>query len=436
VTAPQKGKSKRRASPRRRRERNYKGDGTVTERADGRWEAAITIGKTEKGNPKRLRKYFDTEDEANTWRINTLSELRKGQLATSTATVAELMEQWLAVKERQLKPSTFRNYQSVVRAYIVPHLGDTKLSKLTPLHVERFQLALAAKKVTQTQGKDRKRVATDREVSPRVVEYAHTILKAALRQAVRWRLIAENPAEEVTRPDGAPRGRAVWTREQALHFLTVVRDHRLFGLYLLAITAGLRRGELLGLRWRDVNLDKAEVTVRHTVTFINGRRHEEETTKTGTDRVVAISGELVAALRERRAAYELEERHAKKWQGKDYVFGSYLGGSLYESSLRRIHEALIEEAGLPYVSMHALRRTYTSVALLAGVPVKAVSARLGHASVGITQDVYQALFPEQHRAAALSSDELLRPAGKTTKLEEEGYAVNMPSDDKKEPDAA
>ena len=167
---------------------------------------------------------------------------------------------------------------------------------------------------------------------------------------------------------------------------------------------------------------------------MDGKRIEKDGAKTPAgQRTFTLPDELFEALRERRRDHHLERRAAgERWQGGDFVFGSLIGTGLYEGTLRDHHERLIAQAGVPRLTMHELRHTYTSLALLRGVDLKEVSRRLGHSTVRITLDTYQHLYPEQDRAAALSSEELL--GGRSAeKPEEESSAVKLPSKREKRP---
>ncbi len=211
------------------------------------------------------------------------------------------------------------------------------------------------------------------------------------------------------------------------------------------ILSGLRRGELLGLRWQDVDLKNRTFSIRHTLIFINGKRHAKDGTK--SERTFKVPAEIVEALHERQETYALERAAAKdRWQEHDYVFGSRYGTGLYESSLRRRHDALIAQAKLPRLTMHELRHTYTSLALLRGLDIKEVSRRLGHRTVEVTLDIYQHLYPEQDECAALSSGDLLGSSALKQALEQEPQtaentdanspAVNLPSEERNDEDAA
>jgi integrase len=395
-----------------------KGEGTIYKRPDGRWEARVVVGRTPRGNPKRRSVYGKTRKEVADKLHDLRGDQRAGRLPenVSTLTVGEFLEVWLQHRS-DVAITTLATYRNMMNAYVIPALGERKLTGLTPLELEGFQTDLAA-----------------RGLSARIVEYAHVLFKAALKQAVRWRLLPNNPMDAVNRPPGSRPKRRFWTPEQARTFLNAIQKDRLHGLYLLVILTGLRRGELLGLRWDDIDWSRSSITVQHSLVFANGKRIEKDSVKTPAGkRSFTVPKEVLETLRERRTAYELEREVAgERWQEKGFVFGSLIGTGLYESTLREQHDRLIVAAGVPRITMHELRHTYTSLALLRGVDLKEVSRRLGHSTVRITLDTYQHLYPEQDQAAALSSEELL--GGKAEeKPDEISSAVKLPSKRKKRP---
>lgn len=381
-----------------------KGEGSPRKRKDGLYEWAITVPgqRTARGNPKRISVYGKTLKEVTAKARALLKTLDAGVTPNADGlTVHEYLERWLEHKKRSVEITTFESYERIIRHEITPTLGDTRLAALTALDVERWQTRL-----------------TERRLSPRTIRYAHGLLSSALKQAVRWRLLPYNVADAVDPPRAArSSGRALQPNE-ARAFLDATRDDRLHALWLLAITAGLRRGELLGLRWDDVNLDAATITVRGNVVFVKGGARRKSTKTASADRTIAIDASTVAALRARFELYELERRHAgERWRSGGYVFGSTLDTPLYNSTLRRqflrLVAATAKALGVPAlerVTIHDLRRSYISLAARRGVPVKVIAERVGHRSTRVTQDIYQRTYPEMHRAAALSSDELLGDA--------------------------
>lgn len=244
-----------------------------------------------------------------------------------------------------------------------------------------------------------------------MVETAHNTLKAALRKAVAWRLLTETPMENVERPPRPRPKRQAWTPEQAQRFMDTVKDHRLHALYLIFLVTGLRRGEVLGLKWKHVDLEAHTINVQETLIFPNGKRTAKATPKSSAgERRFAVPLEIVEALKVRRGQQLIEQATAQQgWTDLGYVFTAHNGQGLYDSVLRRIHDKLIVLAGVPRLTLHELRHTYASLARRAGIDIKEISRRLGHSSVVITMDTYQHLYQDQQENSALSSADLFAP---------------------------
>lgn len=256
----------------------------------------------------------------------------------------------------------------------------------------------------------------------------------SVNQAVRWGMIATNPCDNAIKPPKARNKRRVWTREEAWAFLDAVRGHRLEALYALLILTGLRRAEVIGLRWRAIDWEARTIRIDHTVVFINGVRRQKDSTKNPTStRVFKVSPEVVEFLRSRRVAWENEQAiAAEKWVAGDYVFTTSIGTPIFENTVREEHAALIAKAGIKNITIHEMRHTYTSLARLAGVDIKEVARRLGHASTKTTEDIYHHLYEEQDESAALSSEQLFGPkkpnGAKNEHAVDERYSPNDEED--------
>ncbi len=383
-----------------------KGEGSWRMRPDGRIEYALPIGKTAKGNTKRKSFYGDSKKEVlakvEAWR----KKSNRGEIpmVSTNLTLRELLDRWLDMRT-DIEDNTLNTYENYIRGYIKPILGDIPVRSITTLMIDKFISELV------TRGRKTKQGTRDagKPVSARVRQYTLLILKAALTQAVRWGYLVKNPAIEANKIKGAKSQRRVWTREQTKQFLQHVQQHRLEALYLLVLLAGPRRGELLGLRWKSIDWTHQMLTFEHSVVFLNGKSTAKNTMKSQTShRSLRVATEVMDALRRRRAAYELERGAAgAHWVEGDYVFTSYIGTPLHESTLREQHKELIKKADVPFITLHELRHTYTSLARLAGIDLKVVSQRLGHSSTSITTDIYQHLYTEQQTSGALNSHELL-----------------------------
>jgi integrase len=251
-------------------------------------------------------------------------------------------------------------------------------------------------------------------LSPRTIEYVHAVLRKAFRDAVVVdQLLPSNPVERAKRPRKArSEPGQVWTPSQLRAFLETARRHRLFAFYRLAAYTGARRGELLNLRWRNIDLDLGEVRITGSAAVIAGQRIEG-TTKSGRSQIVSIDAETVQVLRDHRKRQAEERlRVGPEWRGTDdYVFATAWGEPIHPDTVSSLMTVLINthngplDAGqssdpLPHARLHDLRHIHATTLLLAGAPVHVVAARLGHADPSITLRVYAHVISDQLTEAA------------------------------------
>ncbi len=254
--------------------------------------------------------------------------------------------------------------------------------------------------------------------SARTVHHAHRILFQALRQAVRWQLLMSNPAEAVTPPKPQPVEIAVLDEAQVGTLLRSAQSTRLYGPILVAVTTGLRRGEIFGLRWRDLDLDKGRLTVAQAIEQTRaGLAFKAPKTKRSR-RVVTLPSVTIEALRSLRAS-QAAERLALGL-GKDergLVFTNKLGEPVNPRAASKEFTRIVKRAGLPRVSFHFLRHTHITALLRAGVHPKIASERAGHASVAITMDVYSHAVPSMQEDLTAGIDASIRTALEQTRIE-------------------
>jgi integrase len=367
-----------------------KGDG-ITKRKDGRYMARYTV-QTPDG-PKRKTvygdKYGEVEKKLNEARANADKGLTfdAGKLTT-----AEYLNRWLtdSVKDT-VRQRTYERYESLVRVHIVPTLGRVKLKNLTPAHVRGFY-----------------REKLDSGLAPRSVLHLHRTFSKALKQAVDDGLIPRNAAASVRPPQPRKEEIQPLSREQVHTFLETVSGDRLEALYVVAITAGLRRGELLGLKWEDLDLDAGMLQVRRTLSETREGRIFEAP-KSGKGRGVRLTRRATAALRAHRKA-QLEEKlgRGSLWQENGLVFASETGTPIQGRNMMRHYKIRLERAGLPSTfRFHDLRHTCATLLLKQGVHVKFVQELLGHSDVALTLNVYSHILPDMGDAAAGAMDDAL-----------------------------
>jgi integrase len=324
--------------------------------------------------------------------------------------VGEFLREWVAGMEGSLKPTTFASYQLLCQKYVIPRLGSIPLRRLTTATINT-----AYQEIRETgRVKD-----PSTPLSARSVRHVHAVLRLALKDAVAAGLISHNPAigAKLPRDRGEAREMQVWSAEQLAAFLESTRSDRLYELWYTAALTGLRRGELVGLRWIDVTWpdedgQSGRLRIRRGLVSVDGKATISSPKTEAGARDVAIDPGTVLALRS-QAARQLDDhdKWGDAWQDTGYVFTIENGQSLHPERVTKLFREAIEQAKLPRIRFHDLRHTHATLGLEAGIPVKVISQRLGHSSTRITQDVYQHVLREQQEAAAAQIADLVKLAG-------------------------
>jgi len=372
------------------------GEGSIHRRADGRWTAVVDLGWS---GGKRRRKYVygATRREVQLKLQRVKDEVvRAGAPADNRITVDRYIQDWLQAVQPTVRASTYSKYESALRLHVSPTLGRQPLARLTAQQVSQLYGDLLAA-----------------GLSPQSVVHVHRVLHRALRQAVRWGVLARNVTDLVDPPRVPRREMRVLTPEQVQVLLAGVRVGKLDALLTLATTTGMRQGELFGLRWSDVDLGKAHLTVRRSLVRAPGGGSTFAEPKTsGSTRRVQLSTLAVDALRRHWRRQQDDRRRAGAfWQDTDLVFTSRHGNPLNpQNLLQRDFYPLLARLELPKVRFHDLRHTAATMLLSAGVHPKIVSELLGHTDIGITLNLYSHVIPGLHERAAAAFDELLAPS--------------------------
>lgn len=328
-------------------------------------------------------------------------EQEQGTLVEPNAlTVNAYLDQWLETAKSKLGERTLQDYTLVLKRYIRPTLGTLRLNKLTSLAIQGVYSNMQA-----------------RGLSARTVRYAHTVLSSALTQAVKWRLLTVNPAKAVDLPKNTQlKEMHALTPEEATRFLDAAAMDRWGILFTFALVTGMRPGEILALRWRDVDFEAGTVIVRRALVTLKGKHTFAEPKTARSRRTIPISASMVKDLQQHKADQAVERATAGAcWEDGDLVFASGDGTPLNERNLVQRHfKPILEAAGLPKkVRMYDLRHTCATLLLSQEVNPKVVSERLGHASITLTLDTYTHVLPTMQREAADKLDALLfrRPGG-------------------------
>jgi integrase len=306
-------------------------------------------------------------------------------------TVAAYLDDWLATSVRvRCRPRTIESYEETVARYIAPAIGRYPLARLSPEHVGGMLADL-----------------TRRGLSPTTVRYAHAVLRIALGRALKQGKVLRNVAQLVDAPAKASRDFRPLSADEAARFLGSVEGDRLEALYVVAIATGCRQGELLALRWSDVDLEAGTFVIRHTLER-NTRKLAEPKTERAR-RGVRLGAEALASLRAHRTR-QLEERLAagRKWTDGDYVFTSGIGTTLDSRNVTRRFQHLLAAAGLPSMPFHGLRHAFATLLIESGEDLGVVSRILGHADLRTTADVYAHLTARMSERAAARMDAIIR----------------------------
>ena len=301
---------------------------------------------------------------------------------------------WLTDSVRDsVRPATYEGYARQVRNHLIPTLGLIKLRAITPTHLRGLY-----------------RDKLDSGLSPRTVQYIHVTIHKALKQALNDGLVPRNVAEAVKPPQVRREEIEPLTPEQTKKLVEFVSEDRLAALYVLAVTAGLRQGELLGLKWEDVDLDHGILRVKRTLSGIKDGKPIFSTPKTAKGRrSVQLTAKAVEALEKHRER-QIEERKqlVELWRDCDLVFPTRVGTPISRHNLvTRSFKPLLVRAGLPDIRFHDLRHTCATLMLFVGTNPKVVQEMLGHANVSITLDTYSHLLPNMQGEAVGRLDNLL-----------------------------
>ncbi len=345
------------------------------------------------GKRRQKRISAPTKREVEVLAAAFIASVERGEFADAgRLSVREYLDQWLAGVEQKLRPSTHRRYSDLMRKHVVPVVGNVKLDKLSPLQVQRLYA-------------DR----LDAGLSPTTVHQIHNILHRSLKQAIRWGLLTRNPTESVDAPRPVNPECKTWNAEQTAAVLAVAEDDDLEALWRLALMCGLRRGELLGLQWQDIDLAQRTLAVRRTLSRGKGGVWVLGEPKTARGRrSIALPASCIESLRRHRTR-QLEHRLklGDLWHDHGFVFTNGTGGPLHVNSLVNRFRRLIISVGVPPIRFHDLRHTCATLHLAGSAHPKVVQELLGHSDVGITLNRYIHVSPHMQRHAAEMIDALL-----------------------------
>jgi integrase len=377
------------------------GQGHIRQRGENAWELKFDIGRDPLSGKRTSRfvTFHGTKREAQAELNRLLNRRNEGTYVDPTKmTVAEYLEHWLSVDiDRRLASKTAARHRGIIRHQIIPRIGHVPMRKLTAVHIEACEAELQRKGYV----KGRKQGSG---LSAQTVLHVHRTLSQALAHAVKTGVLFKNPAEQVKPPRPAGREIAILTKPEIATVLKAAEGTWLYLPVLVGVTTGMRRGELLGLRWSDVDLKSARLTVNQSLE----RKGVFKSPKTRhSRRTITLPSLTVEAIARHKAA-QAEERLRLGLGKSDLVFTGPDGWLLDPNDITKAFGELVKATGVRQITFHGLRHTHISHQLMDGVHVKVVSERAGHANVGITLLVYAAFIPNMQADAAAGVDRWLR----------------------------
>jgi integrase len=392
--------------------------GQIVSRGGRRWLVRVFLGRDRETRRRRYlsRTVHGPVRQAQSYLNKVLRERDLGRRVEGvTVTLDEFLDRWLDTAAKpKLRDKSYESYESLLRRYIRPVLGGRILSAVTPLDVqEAYQKMI------------------DRGLSSRTVRYTHSVLRSAIRQAIRWRLLLQDPTDGAQLPRLGRREMSVLTAEQSRILLSAVLKTHYGPVIAVALTTGMRPSEYLALKWSDIAWDRGTVSVVRTLEKVKGSWRFADTKRDRSRRVIKLQEWVLETLKRLQGSRQRSESEIP--ETANLLFTTPAGRPIYSDKLAKRFKAILRQAGLPVVRLYDLRHTSATLALAAGVPPKVVAEQLGHASAAFTLDVYAHLLPHMQEQAAKKVEEvllglaLLQPSGRIPKRKGQGSAQKLPS---------
>ena len=372
------------------------GEGSIRKRSDSRWEGRYTAGRNpETGKPIYKNVLGKTQAEVKE-KLAEAIERSKGVDMTRARkyTLGQWMEVWFEnVAQVKVRPSSHATYRGYLDNHIRPNIGNIPLHKLSTLDLQEFYRKML-------DGGRVERIESQKQpkgLSPKTVRNLHQVISSALKLAVQQKLIPSNPAEGCSLPRLEHREMQTLTADQLDAFFREAKASGVFELYYLELATGLRRGELLGPKWGDIDLKRGDLRALRQISRINGEVVEAPLKTKNAYRTLPLAEDTVSVLLEQK----------KKVGSSPWVFPSPNGGPISPDSVLHMLHRVLKRAGLPRVRFHDLRHTFATLALQNGVDIKTVSGMLGHFSAGFTLDTYAHVTSAAQRQAAQTMGNVL-----------------------------
>ena len=379
--------------------RRANGEGNIRKRSDGRWEGRYTAGRNpETGKPVYKNVLGKTQAEVKAKLKAAIEESASLDVMNAEQyTTGQWMDVWFEdCAKIKVRPSSHQTYRGYIDNHIKPNIGDIPLGKLSSLHLQKlYKKLLAGGRVERIEAKSQ-----PKGLSAKTVRNINQVISSAMDFAKDQKLISSNPTDGCALPKPEHKEMKTLPVEQLTSFLREDKESGVFELYYIELATGLRRDELLGLKWEDIDLAQDSLRVQRQIARINGEVIEGPLKTKNAYRTLPLSADAVGVLQEQR----------KKGGSSPYVFPSPTGGPISPDSVLHMLHRVLKRAGLSKVRFHDLRHTFATLALQNGVDIKTVSGMLGHYSAGFTLDTYTHVTTSAKKEAANTMGSILSGA--------------------------
>ena len=376
------------------------GEGNIRKRKDGRWEGRYTAGyDSETGKPIYKNVLGRTQAETRAKLKAAIEKAKKLDVTKAGKyTVGAWMDEWFENYAKvKVRPSSHQTYRGYIDNHIKPNIGKIPLEKLTSLELQKLYKKLLEKgRVDRIESKHQAK-----GLSAKTVRNIHQIIASAMKLAKEQKLILADPTEGCALPKLEHKEMKTLPIEQLTSFLREAKDSGVFEMYYIELATGLRRGELLGLKWEDIDLEKGDLRVKRQIARINGEVVEAPLKTRNAYRTLPLAKNMIDVLKQQKK---------KVGSSSPWVFPSPTGGPISPDSVLHMLHRVLKRAGLPRVRFHDLRHTFATLALQNGVDIKTVSGMLGHFSAGFTLDTYAHVTTAAQKEAAKTMGKVLANA--------------------------
>ncbi len=377
--------------------RRANGEGNIRRRKDGRWEGRYTAGHDPETGKQVFKNVLGkTQAEVKEKLKKALEEIKKIDFTrTGKYTLTMWMDEWFEnVCKIKVRPSSHQTYRGYIDHHISPYIGDIPLEKLSTMDLQKLYRKLMTKGRVE-------RIEAEKQskgLSAKTVRNINQVISSAMDFAVAQKIISVNPCKAVALPKVEYKEMKTIPAEQLEAFLREAKETGVYEMYYIELATGLRRGELLGLKWQDIDWKNGIIKVRRQVARVDGEIVEAPLKTKNSYRAVTISQQAIEVLKGQKAK-----------TNDAYVFPSPNGGPISPDSVNNMLKRVLARAGIPKVRFHDLRHTFATIALQNGVDIKTVSGMLGHFSAGFTLDTYAHVTTSAQKEAAETMGNVLNP---------------------------